>query len=133
MGFGSGFFNLEPFRVAPSLSTKMPVVNVAESDEEYEITAELPGIGEKDVDVSLADGVLTVRGEKKEEKEDKSKNYFLSERSYGSFQRSFRLPDDADDNKISADVTKGVLTVNIAKTAPAKKAAKERKIKIKAR
>ena len=132
--FGNTFFNLEPFRgIAPSLSAKMPVVNVAENDEEFEITAELPGIGEKDVDVGLADGVLTVKGEKKEEKEDKSKNYYLSERSYGSFQRSFRLPDNVDDEKITADVAKGILTVKIPKTAPAKRAEHERKIKIKAR
>lgn len=132
-GFGRGFFNLEPFRgVAPSLSAKMPVVNVAESDKEFEITAELPGMGEKDVNVSLADGVLTVKGEKKEEKEDKSKNYYLAERSYGSFQRSFRLPDNADDKNIKADVAKGVLTVKIPKTARKEPAARERKIKVKA-
>ena len=133
-GFGRGFFGLEPFRgIAPSLSAKMPVVNVAESDKEFEITAELPGIGEKDVDVSLVNGLLTLKGEKKEEKEDKSKNYYLAERSYGSFQRSFRLPDNVDDKKITAEVAKGVLTVKVPKTAPAKQAASSRKIKIKAR
>lgn len=134
LGFGRSFFHLEPFRgIAPSLSAKMPVVNVAESDKEYEITAELPGIEEKDVDVSLIDGVLTLKGEKKEEKEDKSKNYYLSERNYGSFQRSFRLPENVDDKKITAEVAKGVLTVRIPKTTSTKHVARERKIKIKAR
>ena len=133
-GVGRDFLNLEPFRgIAPSLGTKMPVVNVAETDKEFEITAELPGIEEKDVDVSLADGVLTVKGEKKEEKEDKSKNYYLAERSYGSFQRSFRLPDNADDKNITADVAKGVLTVKIPKIAQKEPTARERKIKVKAR
>ena len=110
---------------------KTPVVNVAETDKEFEITAELPGISDKDVDVTLADGVLTVKGEKREEKEDKNKNYYLAERSYGSFQRAFRLPDNADQNKITAEVAKGVLTVTIAKKAASKPAEKEKKIKVK--
>jgi HSP20 family protein len=130
--FRHGFFDLEPFRgVASQVGMKTPVVNVAETDKEFEITAELPGISEKDVDVTLADGVLTVKGEKREEKEDKNKNYYLAERSYGSFQRSFRLPDNADQDKISAAVAKGVLTVTIAKKAPSKPAEKEKKIKVK--
>jgi HSP20 family protein len=130
--FRHGFFDLEPFRgVASQVGMKTPVVNVAETDKEFEITAELPGISEKDVDVTLADGVLTVKGEKREEKEDKDKNYYLAERSYGSFQRSFRLPDNADQDKISAAVAKGVLTVTIAKKAAAKPAEKEKKITVK--
>ncbi|MDX1482874.1 MAG: Hsp20/alpha crystallin family protein [Alphaproteobacteria bacterium] len=133
-GFGRSLFSLEPFKgVAPSFGAKMPVVNVSETDTAYEITAELPGIDEKDVEVSLADGVLTVKGEKKEEREEKEKNHYLSERTFGAFQRSFRLPENADDKKISADVAKGVLTVKIAKKAPAKKAEKERKIKVTSR
>jgi len=129
--FRHGFFDLEPFRgVASQVGMKTPVVNVAETDKEFEITAELPGINDKDVDVTLADGVLTVKGEKREEKEDKDKNYYLAERSYGSFQRSFRLPDNADQNKISAAVAKGVLTVTIAKKAASRPAEKEKKIKV---
>lgn len=131
--FSRGFFDLEPFRgIGTQGGIKMPVVNVAETDKEFEITAELPGIEEKDVDVTLADGVLTVKGEKKEEKEDKDKNYYLAERSYGAFQRSFRLPENADEDKISAAVAKGVLTVKIAKKAPSKPVSKEKKIRIKA-
>lgn len=131
--FKHGFFDLEPFRgVASQVGMKTPVVNVAETEKEFEITAELPGISDKDVDVTLADGVLTVKGEKREEKEDKNKNYYLAERAYGSFQRSFRLPDNADQDKIAAEVAKGVLTVKIAKKAPSKPVQKEKKIKIKA-
>ncbi|MDH3242076.1 MAG: Hsp20/alpha crystallin family protein [Alphaproteobacteria bacterium] len=131
--FKHGFFDLEPFRgIASQVGMKTPVVNVAETDKAFEITAELPGISDKDVDVTLADGVLTVKGEKREEKEDKAKNYYLAERSYGSFQRSFRLPETADQNKIEAEVAKGVLTVTIAKKASAKPAEKAKKIKIKA-
>ena len=131
--FRHGFFDLEPFHgVATQVGIKMPVVNVAETDKEFEITAELPGISDKDVDVTLAKGVLTVKGEKREEKEDKDKNYYLAERSYGSFQRSFRLPENADQKKIAAAVDKGVLTVTIPKKAgskPAKKKAKKIKVK----
>jgi HSP20 family protein len=129
--FRHGFFDLEPFRgVASQVGMKTPVVNVAETDKEFEITAELPGISDKDVDVTLADGVLTVKGEKREEKEDKDKNYYLAERSYGSFRRSFRLPENADQNKIAAAVAKGVLTVTIAKKAASRPAEKEKKIKV---
>ena len=107
--FGRSFFNLEPFKgIGSNLSVGAPKVNVAETDKTFEITAELPGMDERDVDVSLADGVLTLKGEKKEEKEEKEdKNYYLVERSYGSFQRSFRLPENINEDKVSAEVTKG--------------------------
>jgi HSP20 family protein len=130
--FRTGFFNLEPFRgVAAQIGVRTPAVNVAETDKEFEITAELPGIEEKDVDVTLADGVLTVKGEKREDKEEKKKNYYLAERSYGSFQRSFRLPENADEEKILAEVAKGVLIVSIPKKTASKPAAREKRIKIK--
>lgn len=133
-GLGRSLFNLEPFKgVGSSLSVGAPKVNVAETDKALEITAELPGMDEKDVEVTLADGVLTVKGEKKEEKEDKDKNYYLVERSYGSFQRSFRLPENVDEDKVSAEVNKGVLKITLAKKKPAKKAADARKIAIKSR
>jgi HSP20 family protein len=132
--FGSRLFDLEPFKgIGSSLSVAAPKVNVAETDKALEVTAELPGMDEKDVEVSLADGVLTVKGEKKEEKEDKNKNYYLVERSYGSFQRSFRLPENVNEDKISAGVTKGVLKVTIPKKKTAKKASGARKIPIKSR
>lgn len=107
-----------------------PAVDVSEKDGAYEITAELPGMDEKDIDVKLASGVLTITGEKKEEKEEKKKDYYLSERRYGSFQRSFQVPDGVDAEKIAADFTKGVLKITLPKSAEAKQ--KEKKIAVKA-
>ena len=90
---------------------------------------ELPGIPAKDVDISVAKGILTVKGEKKGEAEEKRKDYIRIERSYGSFERSLALPDDADDSKIAAASKDGVLTVTIAKKAGT--AAASRKIEVK--
>ena len=106
-----------------------PVVDVVEKEREYQVSAELPGLEEKDVEVSVADDMLTIKGEKKEEKEEKAKNYYLSERRYGAFQRSFRLPPGVDSAKIEANFQKGVLTVTLPKTPEAQK--KEKKIEIK--
>ncbi|RWE57865.1 MAG: Hsp20/alpha crystallin family protein [Mesorhizobium sp.] len=105
-------------------------MDLVEKTNEYEITAELPGIDEKNVDIKLANNVLTIKGEKKEEKEEKEKDYYLSERRYGSFQRSFRLPEGVNADKIDASFTKGILTVKLPKTAEAQKA--EKKITVKA-
>ena len=107
----------------------MPAVDIAETDKAYEITAELPGMDEKNIEVKFADGVLTIKGEKKEEKEEKKKDYYLSERSYGSFQRSFQVPDGVDTDKIEATFKKGVLTVTLPKSAEAQKAAKKIDVK----
>ncbi|QDZ01356.1 Hsp20/alpha crystallin family protein [Nitratireductor mangrovi] len=107
-----------------------PAVDWVEREGEYEITAELPGIDEDKVDIRLANRILTIRGEKSEEKEEKQTDYYLSERRFGSFQRSFRLPDGVDLDGIEANFSKGVLTVRLPKTADAKKA--EKKISVKA-
>ena len=107
-----------------------PAMDLVEKADAYEITAELPGIDEKNVDIKLANNVLTIKGEKKEEKEEKEKDYYLSERRYGSFQRSFRLPEGVNADKIDASFTKGILTVKLPKTAEAQKA--EKKITVKA-
>lgn len=107
-----------------------PAVEMAEKDGLYEITAELPGLDEKNVEVKLANGVLTIKGEKSEEKQEEKKDYHLSERRYGSFQRSFRVPDGVDADKIEASFAKGLLTVKLPKTAEAVK--NEKKIEIKA-
>ncbi|HTZ78273.1 MAG TPA: Hsp20/alpha crystallin family protein [Stellaceae bacterium] len=115
-------FGFEPaFRFDTSFGLAAPAVDVAETDKEFQITAELPGIDEKNLDVSVSGGVLTIRGEKREEKEekDKNKNYYLSERRYGSFQRSFQLPDGVDQEKIGANFDKGVLRVTLPKSAEA--------------
>jgi HSP20 family protein len=107
-----------------------PAVDLVEKDGQYEISAELPGMDEKNVEVKVANGVLTIRGEKTEEKREERKDYHLSERSYGSFQRSFRLPDNVDADKIEAHFSKGLLSVTLPKVAAT--AADEKKIDIKA-
>lgn len=106
-----------------------PSVDIAAKEKEYEITAELPGLDEKDIEVSLSNGALTIKGEKKEEKEEKGKDYFLSERRYGSFARSFAVPEGVDVNKIEATFSKGVLKLKLPKTTEAQK--NEKKIEVK--
>src|SRR5690348_11531442 len=96
-----------------------PRMNVSETEKEFEITAELPGLEEKDVQVNVADGVLTIRGEKKAEKEEKDKNFHLVERSYGSFSRALELPEGVNPDSIQASIANGVLSVRVAKPAPA--------------
>jgi HSP20 family protein len=96
----------------------MPATDVVETDKEIEITAELPGLEEKDVQIDLADNVLTIRGEKKAEKEEKDKNYRMVERSYGSFYRSLELPAGVDANAVKATITNGVLKVTVPKPQP---------------
>lgn len=112
------------FDLAPTFRTEvampLPAVDITEDDGGYKITAELPGLEEKDVEVTLSDDVLTIKGEKSTETEKKEKNYHLSERSYGAFQRSFVLPVGVDADKIAASVAKGVLTVTVPKGAAAK-------------
>ena len=99
-------------------------MDVVEKDKEYEITAELPGTDEKNVEIKLSNRTLTIKGEKKEEKEEREKDYYLSERRYGSFQRSFQVPDSVDAEKIEASFAKGVLTIRLPKTAEAQKSEK---------
>ena len=95
-----------------------PRVDVQESEKEYVVNAELPGIAEGDIDVQLSDDVLTISGEKKQEKEDKDKNYHRVERVYGQFQRQIALPSgQADESKTEASFKNGVLTVKIPKRA----------------
>ena len=84
-------------------------------DKDVEVTVELPGLDEKDVEVTFADGVLTLKGEKKSERKEEGKGFYLSERSYGSFQRSIALPEGVDAEKVSAEFSKGVLTVKAPK------------------
>lgn len=111
-----------------------PAMDLVEKGKEYEITAELPGIDEKNVEIKLSNRTLTIKGEKTEKKEEKEKekekDYYLSERRYGSFQRSFQLPDGVDADKIDASFAKGILTVRLPKTAECQKA--EKKIAVKA-
>lgn len=100
----------------------MPSIDVSSDDKQITVTAELPGMAEKDVEVSLEDNILTIRGEKKSEREEKDekKNWYLMERSYGSFQRSVQLGVDVDASKVKATFDKGVLKVELPKAETAK-------------
>jgi HSP20 family protein len=124
-------FELEPFgKYEKAFDLNVPAADFIEDDKAYKITAELPGLDEKNIEVSLSGRQLTLKGEKRQEKEEKNRNYYLSERSYGSFQRSFSLPEGVDPDKIAATFDKGVLTVTLPKTAEAQK--QQKKIEIKA-
>jgi HSP20 family protein len=100
-------------------------VGTSEDDKAYHVTAELPGMSEKDVEVTFADNTLTISGEKKEEKEVKEENYHRRERSFGSFRRSFTLPAEVDEEKISASFKDGVMTIELPKSKTAQKKAKK--------
>ena len=107
----------------------MPAVDVVESEKAYEITADLPGMDEKNIEVKVTDGCLTIKGEKQEEKEQKKKDYYLQERHFGSFERSFNVPETVNLDKIEATFKKGVLTVTLPKKAEAQKPAKKIEVK----
>jgi HSP20 family protein len=132
--FGSDFWrrpfravsDFEPFSRAFALS---PAVDVAETDKAYEITAELPGMDEKNIEVNVANGGVTIKGEKKDEKEEKTDDRHVSERRYGSFERYFRLPEGVDAGKIEANFKKGVLTVTLPKKPEAQQPAKKIEVK----
>ncbi len=121
---GFGFFDDWPELPSARLT---PMMDVTETEKEYELTAELPGLEEKDVEVTLSEGVLTIRGEKKVDHEEKGKDFRMVERSYGSFTRSLELPAGVDPKTIKASLEKGVLTVSIPK-----KVAATTKIEVKA-
>jgi len=136
--FGGGFLrspfarsmsDVESFRHTGLAKHGAPVVDVVEKDNKYEITAELPGMDEKNIEVNLSDGILTIKGEKHEEKEEKKKDYYVSERRYGSFQRSFQVPEGVNTDKIEAAFKNGVLTLSLPKLPEAQK--QEKKIAIK--
>ena len=111
------------------VAVMVPEFDVRENTNAITIEAELPGVDEKDVSVTMANGMLTIKGEKKQQKEEKTENYYLAERSYGAFERSLRLPDTIDETKVEAKFDKGVLKITAAKKPEAVKA--ERKIEIK--
>ncbi len=114
------------FDVAPldmfgdSLGKFSPSIDVKEDEKEITVTAELPGLDEKDFEILLADNTLTIKGEKKEEKEDKGKDYHRMERSYGCFSRVITLPEGIDSSKIDAHFKSGVLKIVLPRTAEAK-------------
>jgi HSP20 family protein len=105
-----------------------PSLDVAETKNDLVVKAEVPGMDAKNIDISISDGVLTIKGEKKEEREEKEADYHLVERSYGAFTRSIRLPAEVHGDKINATYKNGVLKITLPKSEEAKK--KEIKIKV---
>ena len=116
-------------RVEGSFTLAAPAIDIAENETAYKITAELPGLEPSNVDVTVSGDSLVIKGEKRQEKEEKDNNYYLCERSFGSFQRSFSLPSGVDRDKIGSELAKGVLTVTLPKTAEAQKQHKKIEVK----
>jgi HSP20 family protein len=125
--FRTRLFDFEPLRrFEAAFSGAVPTAEVAEKDNEYVVTLELPGIDQKNVDIDINGNLLTVKGEKREEKEEeKDKHYHLSERRYGSFSRSFTLPDTVAHDRITATMKDGVLTLTLPKTEAATRPARK--------
>ncbi len=107
--------DVEPFWRRELTISGMPAVDIVEKADAYELSAELPGMDEQHIEIRLSNGVLTIKGEKKDEREERKKDYYLSERHYGSFQRSFSLPEGVDPEKIEARFARGVLTLTLPK------------------
>jgi HSP20 family protein len=121
----SSLFALAPRRTGEdrenmTVAEWAPTVDIIEDDKEYLIKAELPEVHKDDVKVTVENGVLTITGHRKMEKEEKGKRYHRIERSYGSFARSFTVPDDADDAKVAAEFKDGVLSVRLTKSEKAR-------------
>jgi HSP20 family protein len=116
-------FGRSPFRTNQPMRTRLndgllkPTLDLGATDREYTIAVEIPGVDEKDVKVEISNDTLTIQGEKKLEKEEKGKNYYRMERSYGSFQRTLSLPEDADQDNVAASFKKGILTVTMPRKA----------------
>ena len=113
-------FTRRPFHIGLRESGWNPSVDIAETDEAIVVKAELPGITKEDVNISITDNILTLKGEKKQEKEIKEENYHRIERSYGNFQRSFTLPAKIQHEKVKATFKDGILNINIPKAEEVK-------------
>ena len=123
------FFSGFDMPFASNLDVFTPKVDLAETDKEIKVSAELPGMDEKDIDLSVNRDTLTIKGEKKSEKEEKGKDYYHVERSYGSFTRTIPIPVEVDLEKVDAEFKKGVLTITMPKTAKALKETKKITVK----
>ncbi len=121
-------FDLEPFW-QPDSWVAMPAMDLVERHEDFEMTAELPGLDEKNIEVNVANGVLTVKGQKEEDKVEKKEDFHLRERRFGSFSRSVRVPDTVDPDKIDASFKNGVLKVTLPKKPEAQKPVKKIEVK----
>jgi HSP20 family protein len=130
MPFGRQMFDVEPFFRRELMGHGTPAVDITEKEKSFEISVELPGMEEKNIEIKLSNGNLVIKGEKKEETEEKKKDYYLSERHYGSFERIFNLPKGVDAEKIEASFTKGVLTISMPKKPEAIKPEKHIDIKV---
>ncbi|MFQ6605346.1 MAG: Hsp20/alpha crystallin family protein [Fidelibacterota bacterium] len=113
--FADGWDNM-----VPTSGTWVPETDIRETKDDYIVTADLPGLTKKDINISLKEDVLTISGERKFERKDEDDSYFRMERNYGMFNRSFRLPDAVKPDKISAKFKDGVLTVHIPKAEEVK-------------
>ena len=118
--FGRPAARPESGKEAMTVADWIPAVDISETDAEYLIKAELPEIKKEDVKVTVQHGVLTIHGERKHEKEEKGKKYHRVERSYGSFTRSFTLPDEVDETKVRAEFKDGMLHLHLPKSEKAK-------------
>jgi HSP20 family protein len=123
--------NLEPSLLSETWATRKisPSLDVVDDDKEFRVTVELPGMTDKDVAITVADRLLTIRGEKKEEKEKKDREVFRRERAYGSFRRTIELPGDVDTDKIEAKFKDGVLTIDLPKTKEAQERVRQIPVK----
>ncbi len=128
MVFGRAPVRKDGKEEAMTVAEWAPLVDIVEEDKEYLIKAELPEVKKEDVKVTVQDEVLTVTGERKFEKEEKGRKYHRIERAYGSFTRSFTLPEDADAEKVAAEFKDGVLKVHLPKSEKAKPKSVEVKI-----
>ncbi len=127
--FEHGFPRFPHLFRADHASVMAPELDVRESATAITVEAELPGVEEKDISVTLSNGILSIKGEKKQDKEEKSENYYFAERSYGAFERSLQLPDSVDETKVDAKFDKGVLKITATKKPEAVNA--QRRIEIK--
>ncbi len=128
--FRRSIFDVEPFWRRELTWGVAPAVDIVEKNDTYEVTAELPGMAEKNIEVKVVNGGLTIRGEKQEEKEEKKEEYRVHERRFGSFERRFAVPEGVDTDKIEASFKNGILAVRLPKKPEAIKP--EKKIEVKA-
>jgi HSP20 family protein len=117
-----------PIHTGPLVGEWLPAAEITETQDKAFVKAELPGVEEKDIDLSISGNVLTIRGEKKHATEDKDENHYLGDRYYGSFRRTFQLPADIDQEHAEATFDKGVLMISVPKVAESK--TKKNEIKI---
>lgn len=120
--FGDFFpsFDLSKFRESADAGAIVPKIDFSETDSGYELAVEVPGVADKDLEVSVKNGVLKIKGEKKKETEEKTKDFIRKERTYGSYYRAMTLPEDADEPNITARYVDGVLRITMPKSPEAK-------------